>query len=304
MESNTWIRTYVIQILPVLAFFIYIIGFAYYIVYYCYFGINIISYITLTEVLISTLVPVLFVVIISAISFVLSFISRTAIKQKNKILCKLRAWSKKHIHKNKYLKYIIQIRKRIELADGNIEKNDPLFNHCKNILGILCTFLIICIIMPLCIYIDVLNVEYKYIFITLLLSLGFLFLQIYIREYKKIRFMIVRNYCNMIAVILIFISTIFCSIRLGIYNAQCDKLISKQQFSISTTIGTKYTSDNYSYIGECGNAIFLFKKDENNTIILNRANIVSAIYRTEIPSFIDNVIEEIERFEKTINKES
>ena len=53
MATQNWIKTYVIQILPVLALIVYIIGFAYYMVYYYQFGINITSYITLAEVLVT-----------------------------------------------------------------------------------------------------------------------------------------------------------------------------------------------------------------------------------------------------------
>ena len=77
MATQNWIKTYVIQILPVLALIVYIIGFVYYMVYYYQFGINITSYITLAEVLVSTLTPILIVVMLSVafISFIFVFLS-------------------------------------------------------------------------------------------------------------------------------------------------------------------------------------------------------------------------------------
>ena len=81
MATQNWIKTYVIQILPVLALIIYIIGFVYYMVYYYQFGINITSYITLAEVLVSTLTPILIVVMLSVAFFGLQFLSRVPQKR-------------------------------------------------------------------------------------------------------------------------------------------------------------------------------------------------------------------------------
>lgn len=81
MATQNWIKTYVIQILPVLALIVYIIGFAYYMVYYYQFGINITSYITLAEVLVSTLTPILIVVMLSVAFFGLQFLSRVPQKR-------------------------------------------------------------------------------------------------------------------------------------------------------------------------------------------------------------------------------
>ena len=81
MATQNWIKTYVIQILPVLALIVYIIGFVYYMVYYYQFGINITSYITLAEVLVSTLTPILIVVMLSVAFFGLQFLSRVPQKQ-------------------------------------------------------------------------------------------------------------------------------------------------------------------------------------------------------------------------------
>lgn len=57
-----WIRAYVLQILPLVSIFIYILGFAFYIPYYYYYGINIISHISISEILILTFIPLVFLI--------------------------------------------------------------------------------------------------------------------------------------------------------------------------------------------------------------------------------------------------
>lgn len=95
---------------------------------------------------------------------------------------------------------------------------------------------------------------------------------------------------------------LFCSIRLGIFNANQDKQDSKRTFSISTVNNLEYTDERYNYIGECVNAIFLYQKEHSSTIILSKSNIVSIVYDMNPPRIYKQVIEDLEKNNKKQKK--
>lgn len=295
MESNNWIKTYVIQILPALAFFVYIIGFAYYIVYYYQFGINVISYITLTEVLVSTLVPLTIVTVISVSLFSFNFIFRNAFKPYKIIFTSITKIIKRQIQDKKYTIYLRKIKNKLQLIDEHYKKKELEENHYSSVLWTSILFSIICGILPLYIYMDKIKVDNKSFIIIFLLS-GIIFaINTYHKVYTRIKSDIVKFYHNIVSLIIVFITILFCSIRLGIHNAQHDKDNSKRIFCIYTVNNLEYTNKDYNYIGECGSAIFLYQKIMNNTIILNKANIVSSIYDTAPSNIYKELIEDFKK---------
>ena len=171
METNNWIRTYVIQILPALAFFVYIIGFAYYIVYYYQFGINIISYITLTEVLVSTLIPLLIVFLISMPFLVFKLGLRSILKRYNIFFKDISTAIKKYIPHNKFTEYYVLVKRKFKLINKHIEHKERINSYYSSVIGVSVFFSIICVIIPLYMYMDIIKVENKYFTIFILLLL-------------------------------------------------------------------------------------------------------------------------------------
>lgn len=298
MEANNWIRTYVIQILPALAFFVYIIGFAYYIVYYYQFGINIISYITLTEVLVSTLIPLLIVFGISMPYFVFKLSFRSTVKRYKIIFNDISTTIKKHIPCGKISEYYASDKRKFKLINKHFEHKERLNSYYSSVIVLSVMFSLTCVIIPLYIYMDIIKMGNKYFTIFILLLLIYPAINSYYRAYKKIRFDVVKNYHIISSLILVFIAILFCSIKLGIYHAQQDKQDSKRLFNISTINNLEYTDRDYNYIGECASAIFLYQNKNNNTIILNKTNIISSIYDTSLPSVFYEIKEELERNSK------
>ena len=299
METKNWIRTYVIQILPALAFFVYIIGFAYYIVYYYQFGINIISYITLNEVLVSTLVPFLFISTYSAVSFILYFIFRSVIKRyiyisKRIILFPLKCMLN--------INRVNLLYSKIKRINRHFKEKERMESNYKSVLSVTISSIIFCIVIPLCIYMDKIVVEHKYFIIITLFSISFPAANRYMRECGKIRFEIVKSYHNIVSIIMLYLSILVCSIILGVYNARNDKLVSQKQFCILTINNSTYTNEKYRYVGECGNALFLYSIEDNRTIVLNRPNIVSIVYSTKSFDLYNNVIEDLNTLREQTSK--
>ena len=73
MEKN-WIKAYIVDILPCIAGLVYILAIVYNIAYFSVFGINVIHYLTLSEMIMSIIEPLIFVIIITLFWTLLSLI--------------------------------------------------------------------------------------------------------------------------------------------------------------------------------------------------------------------------------------
>lgn len=300
MMTQNWIKTYVIQILPALALIVYIIGFAYYMVYYYQFGINITSYITLTEVLISTLTPILIVIILSATFFAGHLLFRIPINLFCHDFAKLRS---KSLIVNKLLSMVRHLKHEIRLNDKQFEQKNNKISFYGPLLILSLQFVVFSIVIPFNIYTGTIEVKYKYFWIVALLMFGFPCVGAYLRWYKKTRFQFVKFYCNVASAIILFISILICTTLLGIYNANLDKQNNEQRFNITMQNNVEYTDLIYNYIGECGSAIFLYNRQNESTVVINRANLVSLIYYNKKDNIYKRVIEDFMEMTKEKRRE-
>ncbi len=74
LEKN-WIKAYIVDILPCIVGLVYILAVVYNIAYFSVFGINVIHYLTLSEMLMSIIEPLIFVVIFNLFWMWLTLIS-------------------------------------------------------------------------------------------------------------------------------------------------------------------------------------------------------------------------------------
>ena len=292
MATQNWIKTYVIQILPVLALIVYIIGFAYYMVYYYQFGINITSYITLAEVLVSTLTPILIVVMLSVAFFGLQFLSRVPQKRFLYEFKKLRNIKIQNACINKVLSIIHRCKRKKRVINKYYDQKDAKESFHRELLSIPIVFVISSIIIPFNIYIGAIETKYKYFWIVVLLMLCFPYAGLYLRSYRKVRFRIVKVYHNLVAAIILFISILTCMVLLGVYNANLDKKSNEQRFHITMQNSVEYTDQDYNYIGECGSAIFLYNRENESTVVLNMANLMSIVYYNKRDNIYTRTVEE------------
>lgn len=299
MEAKSWIKAYVVQIIPLIAVIIYILGFAYYITYYYQFGINIISYITLSEVLVSTLVPIIvFATSILAISIFNSYIDRllrlslSDMQKKSKILYR---WigTKLKISAESTLFSVIKKNKR---------KTSKVIIHPRVLAFYATLASILGIIIPYNIYVDNFNVPYKYFVICIFIYMSSIIYPNYQQVHRTIKIKSVREYFDVISSFIIFFTSLTCIILLAIYNSEQDKNKNGRRFEITTINNITYTDSIYNYIGECNSMYFLYDKINSNTIIINIDHIHSIKTFNKHINLYENIILDTNDFFKDYDK--
>lgn len=302
MINQNWIKAYVVQIFPLLALFVYIIGFAYYIVYYHQFNINITSYITLSEVLVSTLTPILLVTALSAFCGIILFFFRSSLKMTFRDVRRVKRWLKGNAIVKKILALLQLLKCNFKLKNRKIKIENTFFSKINCLLCIPILIVIVSIVIPYCMYIDIIAVQHKYVWIILLILFSFSFVRSYRIAYKKINSDLVKNYCNISSVAIIIVSILTCMILLGIYNAEQDKKDGKLKFRITALNKYEYTDLNYVYIGECNSAVFLYNKKDKSTLVLNTVGLAEVVYYDQKDNIYTKVIDDISRLNKELEE--
>ena len=172
------------------------------------------------------------------------------------------------------------------------DQKDAKESFYRDLLSIPIVFVISSIIIPFNIYIGAIETKYKYFWIVFLLMLCFPCAGLYLRSYRKVRFRIVKVYHNLVAAIILFISILTCMALLGVYNANLDKKSNEQRFHITMQNSVEYTDRDYNYIGECGSAIFLYNRENESTVVLNMANLMSIVYYNKRDNIYTRTVEE------------
>lgn len=295
MATQNWIKTYVIQILPVLALIVYIIGFAYYIVYYYQFGINITSYITLTEVLVSTLTPILVAIIISAFFFSCQILFRVPKGIIRIFFIKLKTEPTSKILSEKFVDTLLLFRRKLLLSNRKNAEKNKRNNYQKFLLSIVVMFIIIFICIPYSIYVGKIEVQYKYYWITILLTLCLPYIGYYLHYYRQMRFQTARHFHNFTTSVILSISVLIFIVNLAVYNAEQDKQDGELKFKILASDNIEYTNRNYNYIGECAAAIFLYNRIDESTLILNTSKLSSIVLYNKRCSIYTKAVEEFKK---------
>lgn len=299
MKDGNWIKSYVIQVIPVLALLVYIMGFAYYMVYYDQFGINIVSYITLSEVLILTLVPILTVVLISIFLGVVQFFTMPSFSAVDRECVNLKKRIKTTgfaIAVEKSMSKIIIGHRKYVKAEKEESKKPRKQLFFMTTMGF--TIAIILIIIPCCIYIGVIDVRYKYLFTFGLLISGNVFISSYIKRYRLIKHKLIKIYSNINSMIILFMSILICTVFLAVYNSDQDKTDDNLKFCITVQDNSEYTDKDYIYIGECSKSIFLYNKKDKSTLALNTANLVGVAYYNKKENVYTKLIDDFILFGK------
>lgn len=117
-------------------------------VYYYQFGINITSYITLAEVLVSTLTPILIVVMLSVAFFGLQFLSRVPQKRFLYEFKKLRNIKIQNACINKVLSIIHRCKRKKRVINKYYDQKDAKESFHRDLLSIPIVFVISSIIIP------------------------------------------------------------------------------------------------------------------------------------------------------------
>lgn len=303
-ESNqNWIKAYIIDVLPIMSIFLYVLAFLYNIAFYSVFNINIISYISLSELLLSILEPLILFVFFSIVGVWLNwilieqllFLSRKPQSEKTptnykirRILVSVKRW--------KISTYLIKLKECFFIKKKNKEKD-----HLHIFIGKLIIPSLIFFISYVCFkdtkpnpvgdyglsYATLgLIIPYFVIVMLLYISLAFKKIQSKILAYIKS--------LNRIDYILIFLSFYIYALCVffssGKQSGTYYKKNSQISFEIRTADRSKYTDSTYIYIGQMGGNIFLLEKASESNIILNKNSTSYVKIKNKVAPLIMNIL--------------
>lgn len=268
MDYGNWFKSYVIQVLPVMAFVIYLWGFAYYIAYYHEFGLDIINYVSLNEVLVNALVPVviagLFVLWMRIADVLInSYMTRIAYS-----LVGRRVWKK-----------LLRTKNRVDRLNETIVSHQG--KRSRFISGVLLTLIIVMVAFEVYCS-DEIDLVWKLLagfFVLCCVTEGS------IRCYEIFRkrgTSLSIELSGAIALIIVVITIgVFCC---GVVDARRASESPGKYVSITLVNGDCMSSGNVRcmiYIGETGRAVFMYDPCHKTTQVINREAIVSMSIKNE-----------------------
>lgn len=266
MDFQNWIRSYVIQVIPLISFVVYILGFSFYIAYYSVFGINIISYITLSEVLVSAFAPI---VICVATGLIWNLVGPIYFRAFKPYL--INAMSK--IFPKRYGKGLIGNK-------STCRKLKTIFPFLRS-RAITSLFGSVFILLFLIFYISEIEQDSytKHIcLIFFVVAIG-LYEVSCLQYYQKIRLTRVRTVCYTRAWSIMGLGLFSALIFWGINEGKAVMQSEPDFFEVVVTNGSIYQSPQYTYIGDTSTATFLLQRNTGNYLVINNENIISTLKR-------------------------
>lgn len=257
MDFQNWIRSYVIQVIPLISLVIYALGFSYYIAYYSVFGINIISYITLSEVLVAALMSIVICLVLGLVGITMGRVYLQAmmpnIKHCMSVILSERI-------KSLIEKFIVKI--------GFDRLRRRLFYT---------RYVALIMFMLLVIFISEVEMDTFTKRIVLIACVISICIYVYscLRYYSQLRMYHVRMVYTTFMWSVIGVGSIVALAFLGVKEGKAMMQSEPDYFEVTMTGGNHYTSAIYTYIGDSSTAIFLYERNSCRSLILNRANTVS-----------------------------
>ena len=267
MFTGDWFKSYVVQILPLIAFVIYMWGFAYYVAFYYEFGINIVNYISLNEVFVSALVPIVgaFTLVLTSMSFQY-LIDCCGAGVLNNV-----SW------KNK--RRIAGCKKSLKAFNDKLGESHYR-SHLHKLHSV--AFLLVCIVFGCTFVYCTLSIEPK-----IKLGIALLLLGVFIgciNEYRltltNVKSSIVRRAVprDIGIVILAIVIASFC---IGANNAiEFKDSDNEREYTVKLIDGRVVTSDDMAYVGETYSAVFLYDRAGDKTVVINKEAISSIEFGT------------------------
>lgn len=261
MDFQNWIRSYVIQVIPLISLVIYALGFSYYIAYYSVFGINIISYVTLSEVLVAALMPIVICLVLGWIWIVVGGVYlRVMIPQiryaMSKILPeKVTSAIKKFIDKTGFGRLRLRLLYMI--------------------------YVVMILFMLLIVFIGEMDMDTfkkRMVLISCVIAIS-IYVYSCLRYYGRLRIYRVRMIYNTCMWSVVGVGSIIALAVLGVKEGKAMMQSEPDYFEVTMTGGDRYTSADYTYVGDSSTAIFLYDRNADISLILNRENTLSVTLR-------------------------
>lgn len=255
-SGSNWIKVYIIDVLPGIAVALYVLGFLYNEMFYSVFGIDVEHYISLSEMLIDIMIPLIFIVIfytLMIINFYYGIYQNT--------LPVIRQALDKNIQK-----YKEKEGDKSEIYKLFIKKNNRLLKY-----------LFISTILPLALFIGVseikgnisigpnMMVAFSFCFLILLLFAP-LFILSTPRPYRSIMIL------ETVVALYIFAAIVFgySGYKDGKYIKEYDTV----QFEIKTSDGSIFDNNAYRFINQTNDRVFILEKSTKKTVVICNDGII------------------------------
>ena len=282
MDNKNWIKVYVIDVLPIITISLYILAVLYNIAYYTVFGINIVKYISLSEMLMTIIEPLviflLYILFMIWMTYIHAIIILPFIKKKYlQFVARVRTNS----FFRKIIFFIIKVKRKVYHTPWLISriervKEDMDVNTGKSKLGLV-KDVIISIFLSTILYLIIIesskSVTGLWFSILIILLPPTFFISIFNKSFisKKHKERLKALSTSEISLSL-FAYYLFCICVFYHNGTDCASYYKNNNqvtFEIRTNDGTLFSDDEYGYIDQLNNTIFLYEKKTNRATILH-----------------------------------
>lgn len=288
MEKN-WIKAYIIDILPCIVGLVYILAVIYNIAYFSVFGINVIHYLTLSEMFMSIIEPLIFVVIINMFWIWLTLISlKLNMKLINDTETRFKKWKSesyicRFIRKVWNSSYALKIRnfiifrwvKKIRNKSDKMERDYPYRFLRGFILLLVISFLLYLSFLQSVGYESGIYLAALALSIPPFLLTSFIFLSVSFdgktNFYEEIKRVSKIELASALFAYYLFGLVVF--YKNGMDSGEYFLNNNRTKFEIRTSDGTMFTNEHFGYVEQLNENIFLFEKKTREIVILSKSNL-------------------------------
>ena len=291
---NNWFKVYIVDIIPCLSIAIYILGVIYNVSFFSFYDINVLHYITFNELLISTIEPLIILSLFALFMCIalllcidsLQNLAKEYVDSRKKYRTAFRRNLIKLMSKNKFIyKYVYPKLKGFRFNSTNKPTND---NPTKNsglvviLYGIICYFTIYFYNND-----DSGLMGMSKATLMLLFLVGF-FLILFFDIPSLVFSQTPLKHDRMTStfsrfssleisgsIFVFFLTAVIIFYKAGKETAEYNKNHDDITFAIKTSGQQCFDNQHYHYIEQLNENVFLYEKETNNVIILNKSNIES-----------------------------
>ena len=283
--NSNWFKAYIVDILPCLLVLVYILAIIYNIAYFSVYGINVVHYLTINEMIMSIAEPLIFVALLTlfmlwlvliAYKAWLPMINEDKKRFKNSRIYKWfqKIWHSAFMNKIRNLKYMRWRKRMDEKYDKEMEKVQFKF------VGEVFLLVIFSYVLYLS-FLQSVGYESGLYLAALALSLPpFLLISII---YLSLVFDGASNYFETIkklssvelvsAIFVYYVFGIVVFYKNGLDSGEYNLNHNTTTFEIKAADGSTFTNEKYGYVEQLNENIFLFDKQTKEVVILTKSTL-------------------------------
>ncbi len=322
-SNSNWIKAYIVDVLPCMTVALYILAFVYNLAFFSVFNINITHYLSLSDMLLSILEPMVVLGVVSLLLLGMIVLIRSIIEDNKRNSTKLTVKTKRKIVKFRrtaFARWFIvnyaKIKQWFDALRNKLNKNKTDNNikaeesGKKNDFGLRHTIIISLLIIAFCLYVffdkNNANIEQKgllnatiWLLLPIIIISAFAVYDIYLTGLNISLFsesFLIRSYkaTEVIAAVLLFyIYALVVFYTSGLESGKYTMDNDLAKFEIRTSDGTVFNDSTYRYIDIMNDKVFLLEKETDYKVILDKEGLVflKIVYKDEINnSIIDTFI--------------